>query len=308
MTSTSRPDRPHTAPHALRREIPSTAAVLADAQDFAAMRRYRTFPFDDHHSYLQQLESLLHTLADEGVLTTLTLFNPAAYQAFCADLGLDPDHPGSRSRYTAEAAATGATLPYTGEPLADLLPRLIEETDRQETWEHASALLARAGTCTDCGTDLGHTAFTHATHALRQLLEGLGAGTHQLVCSIPVAEPPLLAILHTTADTTGHLQLSESSAVVFCTVLAAGLALLSPGGIVSRTTTDTAPPAAPQDTVRGWTLREGWLHPLTAAQVFTAYCTDAETGDPVPPEPGVHHAAGLPLTPPPDTHRPHPRP
>ncbi|MFE1768617.1 hypothetical protein ACFW81_30950 [Streptomyces angustmyceticus] len=306
MTSASRHTDPSTARRALRREIPSSAAVLADERDFTAMRRYRTFPFDDHRSYLRQLETLLRRLAAQGVLTTVSLFDPAAYEKYCADLALDPDRPDSRSRYTAEAARTGATLTYQGEPLSQLLPLLVEEADRQATWDHASGVLARAGRCDACGDDLAHAAFARATQALQELLTALGDGTHHLVCSVAAAEPPLLAVLHATGDDGARPQLAESETLVFCTVLAAGFALRAPGGLVSRT---TSPPAArtatsdgPRETVRGWALGDSWLRPLGAAEVFTAYCTDADTGEPIPPEHGVDYAPGLPLTTPPDPH------
>nr|WSX19169.1 hypothetical protein OG690_04650 [Streptomyces tubercidicus] len=297
MTSTAK-YTDHSARRELRREVPSAAAVLADEQDFRAMRRYRTFPFDDHRSYLQQMEHLLRTLASQGVLTTISLFDPAAYETYCADLALDPDRPESRSRYTAEVARTGATLTYQGEPLTQLLPLLLEEADRQATWDHASAVLARAGDCPECGEELARTAFARATQALQQLLEALGNGTHHLVCSVAAGDPPLLAVLHATAPEGARLQLDESETLIFCTALAAGFALRTPGGIVSRTT--TGPDG--HDTVRGWALHDSWPRALNAAEVFTAYCTDADTGDPIPPEHGVDYAPGLPLTPPPDPH------
>ncbi len=312
MTSASRHTNRSTAHRTLRREVPSTAAVLADEQDFTAMRRYRTFPFDDHAGYLQQMETLLRTLAAQGVLTTLSLFDPAAFEQYCAEQDLDPDRPDSRSRYTAEAARTGARVTYEGEPLKQLLPLLVEEADRQSAWNHAAALLARAGSCDDCGADLAHAAFARATRALQQLLTSLGDGTHHLVCSIAAGEPSLLAVLRATDGAGDRLRLAESETLVFCTVLAAGLALRTPGGIVSRTTTDptdlagsahhSATTGPLRDTVRGWSLRDSWLRPLTAAEVFTAYCTDADSGEPIPPEPGVDYAPGLPLEPPPDAH------
>lgn len=321
MTSTSRHTDRSTTRRTLRREVPSTAAVLADERDFTAMRRYRTFPFDDHRSYLQQMETLLRTLAAQGVLTTLSLFDPAAYEKYCADRALDPDRPQSRTRYTAEAARTSATVVYEGEPLSQLLPLLVEEADRQAAWNRAAALLARAGSCDDCGADLAHAAFARATQALQQLLRALGSGTHHLVCSVAAGEPSLLAVLHATARDGDRLHLADSETLVFCTVLATALALRAPGGIVSRTTDEPDPPAEPgqpaeptapvdhgpageppRDTVRGWSLRESWPCPLSAAEVFTAYCTDADSGEPIPPEPGVDYAPGLPLTPPPDPH------
>ncbi|WP_328741708.1 hypothetical protein OG436_05240 [Streptomyces caniferus] len=306
MTSTHRATDPTTARRALRREIPSSAAVLADEQDFTAMRRYRTFPFDDHRSYLRQVETLLRRLASQGVLTTVSLFDPAAYEKYCADLALDPDRPDSRSRYTAEVARTGATLTYQGEPLSQLIPLLVEEADRQATWDHASGVLARAGTCDACGADLAHLAFARATQALQELLTALGDGTHHLVCSVAAGEPSLLAVLHATSHDGARPRLAESETLVFCTVLAAGFALRTPGGLVSRTTAAPADRDAtgdqPHDTVRGWSLADSWLRPLGAAQVFTAYCTDADTGEPIPPEHAVDYAPGLPLTAPPDPH------
>ncbi|MYT14784.1 hypothetical protein YWIDRAFT_04209 [Streptomyces sp. SceaMP-e96] len=306
MTATSKYTDQSAARRKLRREVPSAAAVLADEQDFRAMRRYRTFPFDDHRSYLQQMERLLRTLASQGVLTTISLFDPLAYEKYCADLALDPDRPDSRSRYTAEVARTGATLTYQGEPLSRLLPLLVEEAGRQATWDHASAVLARAGDCPECGEDLAHAAFARATQALQQLLETLGSGTHHLVCSVATGDPSLLAVLQATAQEGTRRRLAESDTLIFCTVLAAGFALRTPGGIVSRTTPGPAghdtTGAPAQDTVRGWSLRDSWPRALSAAEVFTAYCTDADTGEPIPPEHGVDYAPGLPLTPPPDPH------
>ncbi|GGV00908.1 hypothetical protein GCM10010211_80290 [Streptomyces albospinus] len=303
MTSTIRPAQRTAAGRALRREVPSTAAVLADERDFAAMRRYRTFPFDDHHSYLQQMEALLHTLASQGVHTTLSLFDPAAYEKYCAEHTLDPDHPDSRTRYTAAVACTGATVPYEGQPLAQLLPLLREEAARQASWERATALLARAGRCEECGEDRTPAALARATRALRHLLEALGAGTHHLVCSVPAGTPSLSAELYATAAPDGSPpELAESRTVLFCTVLAVGCALRTPGAIVCRTTTEAAgTTGTARITVRGWRLKDAWPHALSAAEIFDAYCTD-DAGRPIPPEHRVDYAPGLPLTPPPDPH------
>jgi len=43
------------------------------------------------------------------------------------------------------------------------------------------------------------------------------------------------------------------------------------------------------DRVYGWRLRGEGLAPLTAGEVFDAYCTDIESGDIVSPEPGVDY-------------------
>src|ERR1044072_6444213 len=136
-----------TAIHALRREVPSTVALLAAEDDFGAMRRYAAFGFDDHARDLRRMEGLLRVLSSQGVHTTVALFDPVAYQEYCAHSRLDPDTPTSRSRYTAEVPSTGATVVYEGQPISQLLPRLITVAEERATWEYASAVLARAGGC-----------------------------------------------------------------------------------------------------------------------------------------------------------------
>ncbi|MET9588798.1 hypothetical protein ABZY10_38095 [Streptomyces sp. NPDC006539] len=272
----------------LRREAPSTIGLLADEQDFAAMRRYRTFTFDDHTVYLQQVEGLLKTLAAQGVHTTLALFDPEEYAEFCAESGIAADAPASRSRFTAEIAATGATVAYTGQPIDTLIPLLASRAVRQATWEYATMLLADLGECADCGQDIGRAAFDRASHLLMRTLETAGPGTHHLVCSTPTENEQLLAVLHTERGTTGPALLDSGEGAEFVTVLAVGIALERHGGLVLRTSNPGTP-----DRVHGWRLTRGSLVPLTAGEVFSAYCTDADTGDPVSPESGVEYCAGF---------------
>ncbi|MFF8837958.1 hypothetical protein [Streptomyces sp. NPDC015130] len=276
---------------ALRREVPSTVGLLADAQDFAAMRRYSTFAFDDHTTYLQQIEALLKSLATQGGHTTVTLFDPEEYEAYCADTAIDPDTPTSRSRFTAHLATTGARVTYTGQPLSTLLPELVDTAVRHATWEYATTVLATAGDCATCGKDIGRTAFDRATRLLNRLLEAAGPGPHHLVCSVPMGDDHLLAVLHAA----GAADLEGTEATEFTAVLAAGIALAAPGGLVLRTTDPDA-----RDRLHGWRLTDGTLTPLTEAEVFAAYCTDARTGEPLSPEPGVDYNAGFPLAPDPD--------
>ncbi|MDX3687973.1 MULTISPECIES: hypothetical protein [unclassified Streptomyces] len=273
---------------ALRREAPSTVGLLVDAEDFAAMRHYRTFTFEDHAVYLQQVEGLLRTLAAQGMHTTVALFDPEDYAEFCADSGLEPDERTSRSRFTAEIAAAGATVAYTGQPIDTLIPLLVSRAVRRATWEYSTMLLAGLGDCADCGQDIGRAAFDRASHLLMRLLDTAGPGTHHLVCSTPTENEQLLAVLHTARDMDGPARLASSEGAEFATVLAVGVALETQGGVVLRTTAPDAP-----DRVHGWRLHRGALLPLTAGEVFSAYCTDADTGEPVSPESGVEYCAGF---------------
>ncbi|MEE1770654.1 hypothetical protein PUR34_21590 [Streptomyces sp. JV185] len=275
---------------ALRREAASTIGLLADEQDFAAMRRYRTFAFDDHTAYLQQVESLLKALSAQGMHATVALFDPEEYAEFCAESGIAPDTPASRSRFTAEIASAGATVAYTGQPIDTLIPLLVGRAVRRATWEYATTLLAGLGECADCGQDIGHAAFDRASHLLLRILETAGPGTHHLVCSTPTDNEHLLAVLHTERGTSGPARLESEEGAEFVTVLAVAVALERPGGVVLRTSSLGA-----QDRVHGWRLTRGNLVPLSAGEVFSAYCTDAVTGEPVAPEANVEYCAGFDL-------------
>ncbi|MEW2614907.1 hypothetical protein AB0937_32960 [Streptomyces sp. NPDC047880] len=269
----------------LHREMTGTIGLLADEHDFRAMRRYRSFTFHDHATYLKQVEALLRTRALQGSHTTVALFDPEEYAEFCTRKDLDPDEPSSRSRFTAQIAATGPTLPYDGRPLADLLPALVDEAVRHATWEYASTLLARLGACTSCGEDIGRAAFTRAAELLVRILDTAPPGHRHLVCSVTGSPEPLVAALHITDDGAG-LELDETEALEFTTVLALGLATEGPGGLVIRATAPGTP-----DRVYGWRVRAYGLEPLTAGEVFDAYCTDVESGDLIAPESNVDYCA-----------------
>ncbi|WP_331446284.1 hypothetical protein [Streptomyces xanthochromogenes] len=274
----------------LRREMPGTVGLIADAHDFTAMTRYRSFVFDDHGLYLRQVEGLLRSLSAQGAHTTVALFDPDEFTAFCTSQGLDPDTPASRTRFTAELAADGACVAYAGQPIDSLVPQLINKAVRKATWEYATLLLAEAGDCAECGQDIGRDAFDRASRLLLNLLEAAGPGTHHLVCSIPAQEEQLIAVLHAERTGPDPVRLDEADAAEFVTVLAAGIARDSAGGLVLR----TAEPDSP-DRLHGWRLRQGHLDPLTEGEVFSAYCTDAETGEPLAPEPGVEYRPGFPV-------------
>ncbi|MGW1005333.1 hypothetical protein [Streptomyces sp. NPDC002520] len=270
----------------LHREIAGTVGLLTDEHDFRAMRRYSSFTFDDHATYLRQVETVLKTRAAQGSHTTLALFDPEEFAEFCADTGLDPEAPGTRSRFTAELAATGPTIPYDGAPLTALLPALVDEAVRQATWEYATTLLTHLGPCPTCGEDIGRAAFIRAADLLARILDTAPPGDRHLVCSVSGSPEILVSVLHADAGSDATAELDEAEALEFTSVLALGLATHSPGGLVMRTSAPDVP-----DRVQGWRLRAGELEPLTASEVFDAYCTDAETGDLVSPESGVDYCA-----------------
>ncbi|MFD8675283.1 hypothetical protein ACFV1A_19610 [Streptomyces seoulensis] len=275
----------------LRREIAGTVGLLTDEHDFHAMRRYRSFTFDDHTTYLRQMEAVLKTRAAQGSHTALALFDPDEYAEFCTATGIDPEAPASRGRFTAELAALGPTIPYEGEPLTALLPALVGEAVRQATWEYATTLLTRLGPCATCGEDIGRAAFIRASALLARVLETAPPGAQHLVCSVAGPPETLVAVLHADADADGTAEPDQAETLEFTSVLALGLATRSPGGLVIRVSAPDRP-----DRVHGWRLRAGHLQPLTASEVFDAYCTDIDTGDLIAPESGVDYRAAPDLT------------
>lgn len=282
---------------ALRREAPSIVPVLADEAHFARMRRYDTFAFDDHGSYLRHLDGLLRGLRAGQVPARAVLFDPVDYALFCQERGLDADTADSRVNYVAEVAAGGTTVPYAGQPLGRLLPQLRDAHACRLTWQSGTEVLARAGACGRCGADIGKAAFARAARALSAVLDAAGTGSHHLVASVAVPGSPLVSALDVRRSSQDALYAHESAALALTTALAAGFATGSHGGLVLRTEAESPPGTggpAPRDVVRGWRLdpAECWLRPLTAAEVFAAYCTDPVTRDPVAPEPGVDHAPG----------------
>ncbi|WP_432084422.1 hypothetical protein [Streptomyces sp. WAC 04229] len=270
----------------LRREIAGTIGLLTDEHDFRAMRRYRSFTFHDHAAYLRQVEALLRARAAEGTHTTIALFDPEEYADYCTTAGLDPDAPASRTRFTAELATSGPTVPYEGQPLTDLLPALVDEAVRRATWEYASTLLARLGACSTCGEDLGRAAFTRASRLLFQVLSTAPPGNRHLVCSVSGSPEDLVSVLHADEEIDGTPHLDEAEALEFTSVLALGLATRSPGGLVMRISRASGP-----DRIHGWRLRGYGLEPLTAGEVFDAYCTDVDNGDLISPESNVDYCA-----------------
>lgn len=282
----------------LRREVPGTVGVLADPGDFAAMRGYRSFAFDHHDDYadyLRHVDDLLRSLAAQGIHTTIALFDPEEYADYCTEHALDPDSARTRSRFTAELAGRTGRLPYAGQPIEELLPLLVDASVRQATWEYATVLLSAVGSCADCGDDIGQASFERAADILRRLVAGAGPGHHHLVCSVPAEHEQLVAVLHAEGPEDPEASTAPDSplltggrdALEFVTVLATGLALGGAGGLVLRSTTEGF-----RDRVHGWRLDRGRLVTLTAAAVFDAYCTDADTGEPVAPEPGVDYCPG----------------
>ncbi|MDI5969869.1 hypothetical protein POF50_011065 [Streptomyces sp. SL13] len=271
-----------------RKDIGHVVALLTTPEDFGIMRQqFRSFRYTDYDAYLNQMQYLLDSLAETSS-AYVTVFDPAAFADFCAREELEPDSPSSRSRYAAGAAVQEVRLPYEGDEVSDLMDDLMEAVDKRQSLEKAMRIIGTSS----LGGMPPYEFLDRARTAVGELLRGLGTGTHHLVCSVAHEAERLVAVLHVACTDEGVTRVPEDDRLPFTVHVAAGLRSGGVAGIVART---SATQNEANEVVRGWTISEGWVRPLTEAQVFAAYCTDADTGEPIPPEHRVEYAAGFPV-------------
>ncbi|MFE4861443.1 hypothetical protein [Streptomyces sp. NPDC056670] len=145
---------------------------------------------------------------------------------------------------------------------------------------------------TDAAAVLGQ-----AQDAFFALLDVLGTGTHTMVCSVYSSLGGEVGFLQVRSDDADLIAVSEVEALTFWVTLSFGFLPGATGGLVVRTTTPDG-----TETARGWSVRDGWLHPLTAREVITSYSINPESGEPMDPEQGVAYLSAEVLT------RPSPQP
>lgn len=291
---------PETTATPLQAEAATIVGLLLDPVDFHAMRRLTSFPFDDYSAYIHHVEDLLRTNASQGRHTIVALFDPEDYASFCSERSLDPADTANRAYYTATEAASAAHIVYKGQDLQELTSALTDLAVDHATWEFASSFLLSLGNCADCGHDIGRAAHATARGLLAALLRQVEANsTVHLICSVAVEHQALTAQFHVKREPgEGLTGADDVEALRFATLLAVGLATGGPGGVMMRVTPSDA--NAPER-IHGWRIHHR-LEPLTAGEVFDAYCTNRNTGDLIAPESGVDYCAGFDL--PEDTETP----
>ncbi|MCZ0983842.1 hypothetical protein O1L60_44575 [Streptomyces diastatochromogenes] len=172
-----------------------------------------------------------------------------------------------------------------------LLEHLITGTldDRDRTTNLAVTVLNSAGTCACCSESVGWTALAVADHILAALTDALTGDRHHIVCTFEDGDDVLAAPLH-LARVCGALAASAEDTVRFLLTLAAGVCQGRSGLTVRSSKVGAV------DEVRAWSLGHGAITPLNRAQTFAAYCTDAATGEPIPPQPDTEYCDAFPLS------------
>ncbi|MGW3308238.1 hypothetical protein ACWDG9_16815 [Streptomyces sp. NPDC001073] len=282
------------AANPLMAEVPAVIGIISDPVDFHAMRRLSAVPLDDYDAYLRHVEALLRSHTANGQHTLAVLLDPTDYADFCSQHSIDPAAPLSRALFTATEATSAAHVVYEGQDLRELIGALSDRAIEQATSEFASGLVLSLGDCSRCGHDTGHAAIQTAKRLLAALLDGAGSqGSSRLVCALMFEGNPLTASLHVPHENADvPAEATPIDMVRFTTILAAALGMGGPGGVLMRTT-----PSDPEthQRVHGWRVLHGRLAPLTAAEVFEAYCTSPIRGDLISPESSVDYCAGFEL-------------
>lgn len=125
-----------------------------------------------------------------------------------------------------------------------------------------------------------------AARLLSGLIESVGEGHHAL--SVSVSGRARTAGMTLTFCNNGEFtDLDEDGAVEAMALLA--LTSGRPGGAIVRTMRGWD-----KYRVVGWEVTDCTATPIGRAELFNAYCTDAD-GGPIPPEPGVEYADAPPL-------------
>ncbi|MFD8406029.1 hypothetical protein ACFV1G_15285 [Streptomyces anulatus] len=114
-----------------------------------------------------------------------------------------------------------------------------------------------------------------------RVTEKAGHGIHGLTLSVAGINGQASVLFPFMQDDDG-MTARDGDLYPFCELLAVALTGAHPSGLVLRTVGE------PQ-AVRGWRFTDGDPMPLNRAEAFNAYCTDATTGEPIPPDPNTEY-------------------
>ncbi|MBD0691897.1 hypothetical protein BG452_36635 [Streptomyces sp. CBMA123] len=283
-------------------------ALAAEAADFAALAGYGLFGALGHREYLVRAEEQLSGLHRQGLEVHLRVLEAADFEDYCAALGLDPRAPAARVAYAGDPELAGEPFVYAGEPLAELLPVLLDDHRARVRMSVACAALLNAVGDDLVGQRRMAAVMRYVTSVYLALAEGAGEGCHLLTlrCHGPEDGEQLTSAVDVCVEA-GRLQSAGRDVEAFCVTLAAGVASGGEGALLLHGDPSAppsgerpgGPPGGSPDAarsgpaVRGWALAGGRLRPMTAHEVFDELADDAARGLPFPP--GVVPQPGFPL-------------
>ncbi|MEV7027948.1 hypothetical protein, partial [Kitasatospora sp. NPDC093558] len=269
--------------------VPVALAVAVGAADFAGLAGYGLFGGLGHREYLRLTQDLLRTLRGQGVEVHLRVMEAEDYADYCDAFGLDPATPAARVAYAGDPELAGEPFVYAGEPLAELVPLLLEDHRARVRMSFACAVLLEAVGDDHAGQLRLTAVMEYVTTVYVALAEGAGEGLHLLTLRFhgPEDGEQLTAAAGLCVEA-GTLFPGDRDTEAFCVTLAAGVAAGGDGALLLHG--DVGPEGPP---VRGWALVRGRLRPMSAHEVFDELADTIGRGVPFPP--GVRPRPGFPL-------------
>lgn len=116
-----------------------------------------------------------------------------------------------------------------------------------------------------------------------KIMENAGDGSHRIVLTVNGIGGDITVTLRFLQHGDA-IVVNPERAIDLVEMLAVAVSGAHTGGAVLRTQT-----APDRSHVCAWKIVDGDPMPLNRAEVFNVYCTDAETGEIIPPEHGVEY-------------------
>ena len=254
---------------------PVALAVAADATDFACLSRYGLFGRATFEGYLRRTETQLRAMRGQGLEVHLRVLEPADFEDFCEEFGLDPDDPVARVAYAADPELAGEPFVYAGERLAELLPALVEDHRARVRISIACSALLAALEGDERPEPRLTAVLQHVSEVYLALAAGAAEGCHLLTLRShgPEDGEELTAAAEVCVED-GSLFVGGREAEAFCVTLAAGIAADGAGELLLH----SFPGPRPTPLVFGWLLAGGRLRPMAVSEVFAALAEDAARG------------------------------
>ncbi|MFC8447999.1 hypothetical protein [Kitasatospora sp. NPDC057223] len=273
---------------------PVALAVAADATDFACLSRYGLFGRATFEGYLRRTETQLRALRGQGLEVHLRVLEPADFEDFCEEFGLDPDDPVARVAYAADPELAGAPFVYAGERLGELLPALVEDHRARVRISIACSALLAALECDEQPEPRLTAVLQYVSELYLALAAGAADGCHLLTLRSygPEDGEELTAAAEVCVED-GSLFVGGREAEAFCVTLAAGIAADGAGELLLH----SYPGPRPTPVVLGWLLAGGRLRPMAVSEVFAALAEDAARGLALPEGVAVRPGFALPERP-----------
>ncbi|HWS39632.1 MAG TPA: hypothetical protein VN408_43655 [Actinoplanes sp.] len=244
--------------------------MVADEPTFRLLSEtYVSFewPPDEYDAYLDAHDDAVRRSRRDDTMIHVGRFDHDDYLEFCADDDLPPDGAGTRAAYAVWATDAGEAGEWPGSVREFLLNMSLLDAVESDPDARFDEAMEVAEELLDELTGLMATAPP-------------GPGSFTVTVS---ADGDSLVFPWTASRT--RLQLHRPLDVLLTAVIAG---TVQGGALIARFPTRVMlPDRVKQSRVLGWRLGGHEAAELSESELFSAFCTDAVTGEPLPPEYGT---------------------